>query len=570
MDTPASGQASVASRIEALISAGRHGEAVAAAQAALVVDPRSVVLLNLLVVAHLMAGEAPAAAAAAREALEIDPSARDVAQNLAAAREILRADCAAALANLSDVSNEAERLEAAYRAVAAAHDADVLDPAAEGVALGLFLRLAAVEEADRRWPFAEVGRRLAARGDHASLIHQLPRVKSDADRRELLAQHRTWALDAEARAAADPVRPAPRGPRSRVRVALVSSDLRNHGVGALCDPVVDHAAEAGVELFCYSAHPGAPDRAQQHHAARAAKFVHAPGADARTIAQAVAADAPDVVVEIGGSTNANRLEALAHRLAPRQLSWLGYPHSTGLSTIDEILLDPHLAPTSPDLLLERPRLLPSTWLTLSPAYFHDRQPLTAALPEERLGRITFGSAGSPYKYTADTLDAWARVLAAVPGSRLLIVRPEAGSAVFRANVLAHLAKAGVEANRLVIAPIRAGHLRVYGDIDIALDTFPLTGGMTTCEALWSGVPVVTVAGAGVFERLSHSLLTNAGLGDLSTTSPDAFVARAVALAGDREARRDWRTHGRKRLRASPLGDARAFAMDFWRTVTDAG
>lgn len=569
MDTPSSGKSSAAADIEALLSVGRHRDAVAAAQAALVIDPRSVVLLNLLVVAQLMVGDAAAAAATAREALEIDPSARDVAQNLAAAQEILRANCRLALAELSVLTHEAERLEAAYRAVANAHDAGVLDPAAEGVALGLFLRLAAGEEADRRWPFAEVGRRLAARGDHASLIHQLPRVRSDADRRELLAQHRAWGRDAEARAASDPVRPAARGPRSQVRVALVSSDLRNHGVGALCDPVVGHAAEAGVEVFCYSAHPGAADRAQEHYAARVAKFVHAPGADARTIAEAIAADAPDVVIEIGGSTNANRLEALAHRLAPRQLSWLGYPHSTGLSTIDEILLDPHLAPTAPDLLVERARLLPATWLTLSPAYFHDRQPLSVALPEERAGCITFGSAGSPYKYTPETLDAWARVLAAVPGSRLLIVRPEVGSAVFRAHVLAHLARAGVAPNRLVVAPIRAGHMRLYGDIDIALDTFPLTGGMTTCEALWSGVPVVTVAGPGVFERLSHSLLTNAGLGDLSTTSPDAFVARAVALADDREARRAWRTHCRERLRLSPLGDARGFAMDFWRTVADA-
>lgn len=557
------------SDISALLAAGRYDEAVAAIEAALEEAPSSAPLLNLLAVARLLGGDPSGAIEAARQGLVIDPTARDIAQNLAAAQETLRIRCREALASLGDLSNEAQRLEAAYQAVAAAHDAGVLEPDAEGVALGVFLRLAAHDEADRRWPFAEVGRRLAERGDHASLIQQMPRVKTDQDRRELLAQHRAWGRAAEARAAADPIRPAPRRSRSKVRVAVVSSDLRNHGVGALTDPLVGHADEAGVEVFCYSAHPGAPDRAQQHYAARVAKFHHAPGAGARALAQAIAADAPDVLIEIGGSTNANRLEAMAHRLAPRQISWLGYPHSTGLTTIDEILLDPHMAPSAPDLLLERPRLLPSTWLSLSPAYFHDGQPFNATLPEARSGKITFGSAGSPYKYTPETLNAWARVLAAVPGSRLLIVRPETGSAVFRANILAHFARVGIASDRLAVAPIRAGHMRVYGDIDIALDTFPLTGGMTTCEALWCGVPVVSLAGQSVFERLSHSLLTNAGLGDLSTATVDAFVDRAVALAGDREARLAWRSTCRQRLRASPLGDAHAFALDFWRTVTTA-
>lgn len=388
----------------------------------------------------------------------------------------LRARYRAALAALSDIANEAERLEAAYRAVLEADDAGVLEPEAEGVALGLLLRLAAVEEADRRWPFVEVGRRLAARGDHRNLIHQLPRVRTDADRRELLDQHRTWGRVAEAFAAADPVRPVARGPRSRVRVGLLSSDLRHHAVGALAAPLLEHAEEATVEVFCYSAHPGPPDPAQQHFASLVAKFHHAPGASARDMAEAIAADAPDVLIEIGGSTNANRLEAMAHRLAPRQMSWLGYPHSAGLATIDEIVLDPHLAPTEPGLLLERPRLLPHSWIALSPGYFYHGHPLAEDLPEERTGRVTFGSAGSPYKYSTATLQAWAQVLAAVPGSRLLIVRPEGGCPTFRANLAAHFARVGVAAERLAFAPVRAGHMRFYGDIDIALDTFPLTGG----------------------------------------------------------------------------------------------
>jgi predicted O-linked N-acetylglucosamine transferase (SPINDLY family) len=455
---------------------------------------------------------------------------------------------------------EAARLEAAYDAATrAAPDA--------GAGLALFQRLAAVDEADRLWPFETVGRDLAARGDHRGLISQLPRVRGDADRRDLLEQHRMWGRAAEARAAAHPIRPAPRGLRSRPRVALVSSDLRSHAIAPFVVPLVEGAGAAGVELYGYSAHSGPADGIQQYMAGRMAGLRHLPGADAIEMAQAIAADAPDVLIEIGGSTNENRLEAMAHRLAPVQLSWLGYPHSTGLGTIDGWILDPHLAPIEPGLMLERPLLMPKTWAIMSPGYFREDIPLPVALPQDRKGYVTFGTAGSPYKYSAATLAAWGQVLAAVPGSRFLFVRPEAASPRFRANVAAHFARQDVGADRLEFAPVRGGHLPYYGVIDISLDTFPLTGGMTTCEALWMGVPVVSLAGRAVYERLSHSLLTNAGLADLSTTSVEAFVARAVDLASDRERRRQWRAEGRAAIMGGPLGDLDGFARDFFALAT---
>ncbi len=468
-----------------------------------------------------------------------------------------------ALSVLADPQDEAAKLEAAYHAVIAADDAGVLEEAAEGVSVALFLRLAALEEADRRWPFAQIGRRLAERGEHRHLIYQLPRVRSDADRRELVAQHRAWGALVEARAARDPIRPATRGARSRPRVALMSSDLRIHVVGAFADPLIDHAEACGVELFCYSAFAGPADGFQQHAASRAAAFRHLPGADAQAMARAIAADAPDVLIEVGGSTNQNRLEALAQRLAPVQISWMGYPHSAGLSTIDYLVCDPHVAPTEPGLLLEQPLVLPRTWVTLSPGYFRADIPLARDLPMDRKGHVTFGSAGSTYKYSAATLSAWAKVLAAVPGSRFLFVRPEGGSPTFRANVARHFAAEGVGAERLDFAAVRNAHLPYYGEIDISLDTFPLVGGMTTCEALWMGAPVVSLTGPAFYERLGHSLLTNAGLANLSTDSVEAFVARAVALAGEPERLRAWRAGGRDQMMSGPLGDMEAFAQAFF-------
>jgi predicted O-linked N-acetylglucosamine transferase (SPINDLY family) len=284
------------------------------------------------------------------------------------------------------------------------------------------------------------------------------------------------------------------------------------------------------------------------------------------MAQAIAKDAPDILIELGGSTGANRLEALAHRLAPVQASWLGYPHSTGLSTIDRFILDPFNAPTDPALILETPLLMPRTWVTLSPAYFTDETPVSPILPEATAGAITFGSANSPYKFSAATLAAWARCLVAVPGSRFLLVRPEGASALFRRNFAAPFAAAGVEPGRLMFAPVRGGHLPLYDQIDVALDTLPLTGGMTTAEALWMGVPVVSLAGPAIYERLSHSLLNNAGLGDLSVGSVEAYVAKAVELAGDRARRTAWRAQARDRIRGGPLGDAKGFASDFYEML----
>ena len=551
-----------------LLRTGSPVEAGVEAQRGLAQWPASAPLWTTLAAAQILAGDLVGGYRAAKRALDIDPDCPGAADNAAAAVEGLREAYRSALNRLATPQDEAARLEAAYQAVSAADDAGVLEDAAAGVSLGLFLRLAAVEEADRRWPFAKIGRELAARDEHRHLIHQLPRVREDADRRELLDQHRAWGQAAEARAAADPVRPAPRGARTKPRVGLMSSDLRIHAVGAFADPLIGHAAELGVELFCYSAFPGPADGFQQYVADQAT-MRHLPGAPAIDMARAIAADALDVLVEVGGSTNDNRIEAMAHRLAPTQISWLGYPHSSGLGAIDRLVVDPFTAPTEPGLILEQPMVMPHTWIALSRGYFRDDIPLVRDLPQDRKGHVTFGTSGSPYKYSAATLDAWARVVSAVPGSHFLFIRPEGGSLTFRWNVTEVFARHGVSAERLDFVPVRGAHLPVYEEIDISLDTFPLTGGTTTCESLWMGAPVVTLAGKSVYERISHSLLNNCGLADLSTTSVEAFVARAVDLAADRERLRDWRANGRAAIMDGPLGDQRQFADDFFRLATTA-
>ncbi len=294
-----------------------------------------------------------------------------------------------------------------------------------------------------------------------------------------------------------------------------------------------------------------------------------PDKSSREVAQTIADDQLDMLIELGGSTHMNRLDVMAYRAAPLQASWLGYPHSAGLSTIDYFICDPYSAPTDPALMIEKPLMMPHTWLALGRAVFGDGLPIAEGLPEDRNGYLTFGTANNPHKYSRAVLGAWARVVAAVPGSRFVFVRPEGSSATFRRNIVAEFAAHGVTEDRVVFHTVRGRHMPFYNEIDITLDPFPLTGGTTTTEALWMGVPVVSLRGEAFFERLSYSILSNAGLGDLVGADLEEYQAIALKLVADRERRRDLRLTLRDRIRNSPLGRTEAFARDFYDMIARA-
>lgn len=416
--------------------------------------------------------------------------------------------------------------------------------------------------------FSDMGRGFAASGRHAALLDQIPRVTGEADRLELIAQHRVWGRNAEAWAARAPIaRPPPRADDGRLRLGFLSSDLREHAVGYFALPLFEQR-DPRFDLFVYTSWPGRDDPVQA--TVRNAATVRAQRTlQAHQAAQAIADDGLDLLIELGGSTQFNRIEIMAFRPAPRLASWLGYPHSVGLSCIDWMLCDPLNAPERPELMIEQPLTLPASWITLGEHAFTDDVAVAAEPPSVRNGFVTFGTANNPYKYNPGALAAWARVVAAVPGSRFLVLRPEAGSAVFRANLERAFAAEGVGPERLIWRPVRGDHLAHYGDIDVSLDTFPLTGGTTTTESLWMGVPVVSLVGPAFYERLSRSILTNAGLADLCVGDVDAYVATAVALAADVDRRAALRAGLRRTLREGPLGRTADFARDFYETIWTA-
>ena len=445
-----------------------------------------------------------------------------------------------------------------------------LTPAQTRAAYVVLVRVCAFEELARLGDLTTLGREWAKSGLHGPLMMLLPRVRTLEDRHELLEQHRIWGRRVEAVAAAQPLRRTAIGPRGgKIRLGLMSSDLRNHPVGYFVLPLFDKVDER-FELFAYSFYQGATaDRLQDFMSSRSHAFRWKPEIGNREAAQMIADDQLDFLIELGGSTHMNKLEVMAWRPAPVQASWLGYPHSAGLSTIDYLICDPHNAPLRRDLLIEKLLMMPDSSVALGRQIFSDRLSIKPGLPEERAGYLTFGTANNPGKYTPETLSVWSEVMRAVPDSRFLFIRPEGGTASFRRNLLRHFEGNRIEPYRIGFRTVRATHMPHYNDVDITLDCMPQTGGTTTTESLWMGVPVISLVGQSLYERLSASILTNSGVGDLATSDRASFVGRAVALASDRVRRLHLRENLRQQIKTGPLGQTERFAQNFYDMIAQA-
>ncbi len=572
-------------RARAHFAAGRFDAALADVAAVLRERPQDQEMLLLRAQMRRMAGQAAEATAELRAIVTQMPENADArlaladallaAEDRAGANEqyrqaaALRPDDELPLGKLCwCLLNSRYQDEAAHVAEAAAIarrlvDRGTLQPASAHAVQSALMRVADLDGMaafDRIFPDRRVLLDFWVRRNVIGALHaQLGRVRSMDDRLVLVERHRQWGERTEARVA--PLRPSRAPPGSRIRVGFVSSDLRHHPVSYFALPIFEHAERARFELFAYSFNPGEPDAIQQRIAASVSAFRRMPNQPERAIAQRIADDRLDILFELGGSTHLNRLEVMAHQPVPVQVSWLGYPHSSGLGRIRHILVDPYLKPPDPRLLIEQPFVMPSSWVSLGRLGFGDF-PMTPGVPQDRHGHITFGTMNNPYKYAPETFALWAAVMRRVPGSRFLFVRPESGAAPFRDNVARAFAAHGIAADRLEHRALRGRHMAHYNDIDIALDTAPQTGGTTTCECLWMGVPTVSLVGPAFFERLSFSNLVNAGLPDLAVETPEAYVETAVALAGDLPRRRALRRSLRDDIRRSALGDTVRWVRDF--------
>ncbi len=571
-------------RARAHYTAGRLDHALADLDAALALSPQDVELRLIKAQMLRFSGHAKEAAALLRELLASAPDSADVHLSLGDAllaeeqREAANEHYARAVALRPDDQTEGKYCwsllnsrydsEAVHIAEAAAIARrmvarGVLHPSSAHAVQSALLRVADLDTLgafDRLFPDRRVLLDYWVRRNVVGALHaQLARVGTLDDRLTLVDCHRKWGERYEAKP--KPLRAGRNLPGARIRVGFVSSDLRHHPVSYFALPIFEHYDRARFEFYAYSFNPGEPDAIQQRIAGRIAAFRRMANLAEHDIAERIAADRLDILFELGGSTHLNRLEVMAHQPAPVQVSWLGYPHSSGLRRIGYILVDPYLKPPDRRMLLEQPFEMPSSWVCLGRLGFAD-QPIEPGLPEQRVGRLTFGTMNNPYKYSPDAIALWARVLHRVPDSRFLMVRPEAAVPLFRENMARAFGRHGIVADRLSYVAVRGRHMAHYNEIDIALDSLPQTGGTTTCEALWMGVPTVSLVGPAFFERLSFSNLANAGLRDLAVSTPDAYVDTAVALAGDRDRRHALRRGLRDSLRAAPIGDTVRWVRDF--------
>jgi len=398
------------------------------------------------------------------------------------------------------------------------------------------------------------------RGAHNSLLF-CENYSLDLSPEQIFADHKRWGErfgepDTDLGA---PAAPAPLAGR-RLRIGYVSGDFRAHSVSFFIEPVLKAHDHARIEIFCYSELAKAKhDKVTERIKPLADHWFDTAGVNNADLVKQIRADGIDILVDLAGHTAHNRLHAFAYRPAPVQASWIGYCNTTGLPAMDYRFTDEWADPEGYEAYhTEKLVRLPAGFLCYSPPA---HAPEVVALPREVAGHVTFGSFNNLSKVNPQTTALWARVLGAVPGSRLLIKSKSLADAATCDRLAERFASHGIERERLEFIgwlPKSDEHLGLYGRVDIALDTFPYNGTTTTCEALWMGVPVIALEGNRHAARVGVSLLSRISLQELIARDTDDYVRRAEELAADPERLRALRTGMRERMRGSALCDPERF------------
>ncbi len=553
---------------------GRYEESAALCRRALKGRPECPELLNNLGVALAGMGRLEEAAGRFRRALRLQPGFTAPANNLAA------------------VFVKLQRLEEAFELLIRVLERDSSSAEAHNNLATLLRRAGRFTEAERhleqalrlRPDSADVWRHLATlRRDEgrieeavayyrraAELRPECPLAASalllalnylpEADPLEVYAEHRGWARRyAEPLAAAiRPHRNDP-SPERPLRIGYLSRDLRRHPVAFFLDPVLEAHDRERFPVTCYS-DVAAPDQMTGRLKGLVERWREVTSLSDEQLAEQIRADGIDVLVDLAGHAGNTRLLVFARKPAPVQVTWLGYPNTTGLKTMDYRITDAWADPPGWSEHLH------SEQLVRLPGGFSCWRP-PAGAPEEGpppcLSRdgISFGSFNYLPKVNSRVVEVWGEILRRTPGSRLVLKYAGGNDPGVRGRIEGEFARLGVGAERLVLQGLTHGwreHLSAYGEVDIALDPFPYNGTTTTCDALWMGVPVLTLAGRTHAGRVGVSLLNQIGLPELAADSPARYIELAVELAGDRGRLARLRAGLRERVARSPLTDGHSF------------
>lgn len=557
---------------------GRLGEAVGNLHRAVEAAPDQGVLWNEYGVALAAAGRAQEAEDALRRALSLTPDIPQIHNNYG---NVLRArgdysgavacyraaldrnpDYLEARGNLGVVLQEAGDAAAAiecFETVLAARPDDGQTWTHLGTALASVGKLIEAEQAHRKAialqpdsadPYNNLGIALKDLGrlDEARAAYQaaLDRNPADAgvhsnllmclcydpaaDAAETIAMHRAWA---ERHAPERPAEPFPAWDEGPLRIGYLSPDFRDHSVAFFVESLFANHDPGRVALHCYSDAARA-DAVTARLRAPVAYWRDVYTDDDEALYRRIRDDRIQVLVDLAGHTANNRLPVFARRAAPVQATWLGYGMTTGMTQMDYLLSDDWVDPPGePDeWCTEEIVRIPSGFMCYAP-------PAESPLPARDDARpVTFGSFNNLSKMNDGVVALWARVLQAVPGSRLLLKSRQLGDPMVAEAMRAAFEREGIAADRLTFhgrTASRGAHFALYGAVDVALDTFPYNGATTTCEALWMGTPVVSLVGDRHVGRFGVTFLTRAGFPDWIAATPEAYVSVAARLATERPA-----------------------------------
>ena len=343
------------------------------------------------------------------------------------------------------------------------------------------------------------------------------------------------------------------GRKGRLRIGYLSPDFRRHVMLCFCYDLLTAYDWEAFAVYAYMLGP--EDQYSRRLQGQVTGWRNLRGLPPQAAAQVIHADEIDILVDLAGHTKGNGLPIMAYKPAPVQISGIGYFASTGLKTVDyffgDIYLDGDSGSASAAEFTEKLLVLPQSHFCYCP---FTKVPLPARAAFQRNGYVTFGSFNNFAKVTDEVLAVWGKILLAVPDSHLLLKAAVFDGGEVQDYTLERLAKAGLPLERVECRGISADYLPEYGDMDIALDTFPYPGGGTSCDALYMGRPLITLVGGSHGERFGYSLLMNLGLGELAAFSLEEYVERAILLAKDPELLAGLQANLRHIMETSPLMD----------------
>ncbi|MBW2709504.1 MAG: tetratricopeptide repeat protein [Deltaproteobacteria bacterium] len=398
---------------------------------------------------------------------------------------------------------------------------------------------------------------------HSNLIfamHYDPSVDSGAIFSESLAWWRRYGAPHISSLGVNRFDPNSRALSKRLRIGYVSPDFRQHSVSSFFLPLLMAHDRNQTEIFCY-AEVRRPDDMTARIRGLADHWRATVGWGDDAVARQIYEDRIDILVDLAGHTANSRLRVFARKPAPVQVTWLGYPGTTGMPVMDYRLTDDIADPEGEGDKHYSETLvrMADGFLCFSPS---DGAPDVSRLPALDSGGVTFGSFNNLPKVNEKVIEVWSRILLQVPGSSLLLKNKSLADEATKRRYMDLFTRNGVAPDRINMLPATASiseHLTLYNRVDIGLDPFPYNGTTTTCEALWMGVPVITLRGNRHASRVGASILTRVGLEELIAVNEDDYVRRAAGLAGDLDRLTELRAGMRQRMMVSPLCDPPSFA-----------